>query len=332
MPRKSKKGISPEPPITNESNIHAETSTTAALGNTYWWLKYAPAVSVLIAGMVGVLSFFYFFYGTPFTDRIKVTIQESAFLKEKFAETQAGFDKINARLDKMGADDLGALMLPLKNPSLVLESFKQITSGKPESLTATLPEARRLLPILRDSKGKIPERAYQEASRPLLKQYPRAEGALKNELWLTVVELTTTKSVTDSRTSPLGESELKRITDAGKLFEDRNKTFDLSEREQWKDVIFRNCKVTVSNPKKTLELINVRFLDVDFQSMAQNQAGENLVAALLSNNSSAITKNVVEFKVNVNVVVPCCLKPMEVDDKDSAAVPKKFSFVARRHH
>ncbi len=183
MPRKTKKGISPkEQQITNEGNLPGDAVNRAAVAKTEnAYLKFAPVVGAVLTCMFGLLGIFYFFYGFILPDKIKVSIQESAFLEKKFAETQVGFDKLNARLDKIGADDLGALMLPLKNPSLVLASFKQITSGKPESLAAALPEARRLLPILRDSKGKIPERAYQEASRPLLRQYPRAEGALKNE-------------------------------------------------------------------------------------------------------------------------------------------------------
>jgi hypothetical protein len=282
-----------------------------------------------IAGFSGLLlTGFVFFYAYMLPDKISSSISSSSYLKEKFDANQKSLDKINDRLTKIGVEDLSSLMLPLKNPALIFESLKEITSGDPTSLVTTLPEARKLLPILRDSKGKIPERAYQKVSEPLLRKYPRATGSLKQEIWSTFVALATTKSVTDARISPPSESELARARNDGNLIE--GGSVDLSQKETWQNTIFKDCKITVSNPKQTLNLSRVRFMDVDFQSTQQNQAGENLVAAMVTNDSPEITKSVVEFKVKINVLVPCCLKPETKSDSAVLSRPSQ-GFLAVRH-
>jgi hypothetical protein len=113
--------------------------------------------------------------------------------------------------------------------------------------------------------------------------------------------------------------ELQRAKRHDNLFD--SGTVDLSQREKWVGTIFKNCKITVSRPKQNLNLVGVRFVNVDFESMPRNEASENLVAAIVSSDTPSVSKKVIStYKVTV---VPCCLKPEVPTPSDTISLLRR---------
>jgi hypothetical protein len=317
-----------EPAASTVRRISRPTKETSAVvlpkpkEDVVRWSMLIP--SILAAAML-IVNIFLWYSTSILPDKVGTVIESSQYLNKRFSTAEESLKDITKKVGDLTQEvnGLTSEVDRMKDPRAVFGALKKAASKDNASLIEELPSLRQALRIMRESKSKIPERAYQEVAARFIKRYSRAPATVKNEIWLTFVEMATTKSATDGHASPLTEYDLERAKRAGKLFD--TGVVDLSQHEKWKGTIFKNCRITVSKPKQTLSLVRVKFVDVDFESIPKNQASENLVAALVSSESETITRKVMTA-YSVNVVVPCCLHPIEPEDKN-----KTISLLVRKH-
>jgi hypothetical protein len=297
--------------------------TRSSMPKADGWIKsYLPIIISSITLLVLLLN-------TVVGDRITVAIQANPYLTDRFSKVDEKFSKIDEGTKdltnevtelRLAVNSLKLEIEHLKDPRVVFDALKKAAGKDDATLIAELPKLRQALRALRDNKNvKIPERSYKETAALYIKRYSKASPPVKTEIFETFKEMATTKSVTDGFSNPLTEAELQNAKQHDNLFD--SGTVDLSQRKEWRGTIFKNCKITVSRPKQTLQLVHVRFVDVDLQSMQRNEASENLVAALVSSDSPNISKTVIStYKVTV---VPCCLKPEVPTPSDSISLLTK---------
>ena len=199
------------------------------------------------------------------------------------ATIKADVASIKALLDKRSSSSD-----PLLTTGTITAALKGIATSSPAALLTELPNVRTMLAIARDKKLAIPDKDYKQISTALFHRFAKADNELKNQLWLTFADLTTTKSSTYTVFHPLTAEEIGKAKSGKEFFEDQ--TVDLSAKAEWRNTIFKNCKITVSNPEKTITLKQVKFVESDFQSIPQNKVSQGLVAAVLKSTGPAITR------------------------------------------
>jgi hypothetical protein len=284
------------------------------------WIKsYLPLI-------ISSITLFVLLLNTVVGDRITVAIQANPYLSDRFSKIDDKFSKIDQSTKeltteinnlKIAVTSLKSDLDHLRDPRVVFDALKKAASKDDSALIAELPQLRQALRAMRGNKNiRIPERSYKETSALYIKRFSKAPPPVQTEIFETFKEMATTKSVTDGFSNPITEAELQRARQHDNLFD--SVTVDLSQRKEWRGTIFKNCKITVSRPKQTLNLIRVRFVDVDLESMPRNQASENLVAALVSSDSPSVSKTVINsYRVTV---VPCCLKPQVPTSSDTVSL------------
>jgi hypothetical protein len=303
-----------DPAVVTIKDISRPTKETFSLmPKADGWVKsYLPIILSSITLLVLLLN-------TVVGDRITVAIQANPYLNDRLTKIDQGAKELTNEVNdlKLVVNSLKSELEHLKDPRVVFDALKKAASKDDASLVAELPQLRQALRAMRQNKNvRIPDRSYKETAALYIKRYSKAPPPVKTEIWETFKEMATTKSVTDGFSDPISEAELQQAKQRGNLFD--SGTVDLSQREEWRGTIFKNCKVTVSRPKQTLNLVRVRFVDIDLEAMPRNQASENLVAALVSSDSASISKTVIStYRVTV---VPCCLKPEVPTSSDSISL------------
>jgi len=279
------------------------------------WKKAVPWLAIL--GVV--ITLFTFFYTSVLPDKIEAVLSHSKSIDDirtDVKSVKAGIDDLRG-----GVSEILPLLAPLKDPRLIVETLKNTASMDPALLMKELPSARKLLPILRASKDRVPTKAYREISAPLSKVYDSTQQQdLKNEVWLTLTDLAGTKSTTDVRMYAIPDAEIKLAKESGNFIE--GGVTDLSEKERWTNTIFKNCIITITKPAQPLSLVHVRFRDVDFETIPQNKTSENLVLGVLKSDGPIITT-----KPSVGIIY----KPGSIVPKDKAMAKSSIFLVARRH-
>lgn len=253
---------------------------------TITWQQLFLSLGVIIAVITFVTSLF---YKSLLTNQIETGISNSAYLAKSFSEIEKQVVSVNARLDKIISAS------PILNTKILSAVLKDATSGDSALLISSLPNVRNILTIAREKRVPLPDQDYREISRPLLAKYDTAKPPLKHELWLTLVELANTRTSTDAVLHPITNAEIAQAEAVGNFFEGKN--IDLSSRTTWKDTIFRNCKFSISQPGKDLTFAQVRFIDSEFQPIAENKAGLNLFKFLIQSDGPKVSADVVKFKV-----------------------------------
>jgi hypothetical protein len=269
---------------TKTENLQERVAIVEKTAVTWQQLFTSVGVIVLIVGGLASL-----FYKTLLTSQIEQGISKSAYLSKNFAEVEKQFSLINARLDKFVSTS------PILNPKILTAVLKEAISGDSISLASNLPNVRNMLTIAREKKVPLPDQTYKEISKPLFIKYDSAKQPLRQELWLTFIELANTRTSTDNILHPVSESEIQRAKDANNFFEGN---VDLSSRTTWKDTIFRNCTFTITNPGNDLTLTRVRFIDSEFQFVSESSAGRNLFQSLLESDISRVTAIIARFAVD----------------------------------
>lgn len=260
----------------------------------------APAA--VLGGLILILTVLTFFYTFLLPDKVNSTIAASPTLtgiRDDIREMSKNLGELKDDLGALKTDvkDIKPLLPALRNPTLMVEALKSMTSLDTLSLAKELPEARKLLAILRESKRALPPKAYREISAPLKKGYDSAPPDLKNEIWLTFIDLASAKSTTDSIAYALPEPELLRAKSSGRFFEGGVR--DLSDKQEWKDTIFTGCRIVISKPGQALALTRVRFVDVEFQALPQNLGTYNLLVSVVDSDEPAVS-GVIEPYVTVS--------------------------------
>jgi len=178
---------------------------------------------------------------------------------------------------------------PFLTSGTIAAALKSVALGNPASLLTELPNFRDMLAIVKEKKIAIPDKDYKQISDPLLSRLEKADPNLKQELWSTYKALATTKNSTYTVFHRVPPAELAKAK-AVKGGYRENETIDLSKNSQWKDTIFKNCKITIGDPYQTVTLKDVRFIEVDFESLPQNVASQTLLASVLKSTGPTISK------------------------------------------
>ena len=280
---------------TKSEDIAARIATIEAKLNeipkaTVTWKALYSSLGVFAAIVLGVTGFF---YTRMLPDKVELGISNSPSLSKSFVAVDKQFDSLVEKVDK-----LQVTVSSTMNPKIVAAAIKDATSGDKVSLIRTLPNARKLLTIAREMKVPLTEKEYKEISAPLFSQYVSARDSFKQELWSTFLELAHTRTSTDALLHPVSEEEVARAKASNNYFEGAE--IDLSTRETWKDTIFKNCQIRISNPGNNLILDHVRFIDDEFNSVAENETSRKLFQSLLESDSPSVTKKVAVFTVTVD--------------------------------
>jgi len=98
--------------------------------------------------------------------------------------------------------------------------------------------------------------------------------------------LAETKTYTDAKLYPVHDSEVVEAKAANNYFEGK---IDLSSKTTWKDSLFRNCTITISNPDNLFSLENTRFVDCSFQVEADEGVKKKLVSSFLETTEPTLT-------------------------------------------
>jgi hypothetical protein len=218
------------------------------------------------------------------------SISESHSLAKSFENTDRRFKDINITLNEIRSD-----IKSLADARFLSAALKDATSGDENTLSRRLPDANRLLHQVRSMGVVLSAKEYKDISKPLLNHYSAARPPLKGQLWETLVGFANARSSTDSIAHPLPQSDIDKAQTASKYFEAVE--VDLSSASKWEDVIFRACKINISKPENELSLKNVRFVDCDFNSMAENESSRKLLETFLRNDVSEVTETLAHFRV-----------------------------------
>jgi len=248
-----------------------------------------PLLGTVLAAALAV----YFGLSTQFSNRlpkdIEYGIYTSPFLKDRFAGLDSHFTKIEGRLE-----EISRTFGLFANTKVLSTAILDATSVPKNQLGKSLPRVRNLLDFAKSSRTPIPSNTYKRASQKLFNHYVASTDPLKKELWEVLAYAVTTRTSTDVALAPVTESEIDQAKKAGNFFEGK---IDLSQRTEWKDAIFKNAEITISNPQNELILDNVRFIDCDFHSISQNESDQKLIRNLLADPKPQVSLAINSFRV-----------------------------------
>jgi hypothetical protein len=271
------------------------TFTVAKTSPIDWKSPTTFVIGILTIVLTVALGSLTIFFAYILPDKITAAITTSPAVLgirsdlQQMNQTLGGVDKRVGGLETEVKDKIEPLLPALRNPTLMIEAVRTMTSTDRLALAKELPEARKLLLILRESKRTVPSKVYREISIPLNANYksPAAALELKDQIWLTLEALASTKSTTDSLAYTLPEAELKRAKESGRFFDGGER--DLSDQKVWKDTIFQDCTIKITKPSQGLILSNVRFVNVDFQGLPQNSASHSLLGTIVNKDGSNVS-------------------------------------------
>jgi hypothetical protein len=250
----------------------------------------AALISVTVFLVCTMLTGATFFYQRVLPAEIDRSISENARLTVRLDNIDRRFEDINISLNELRSD-----IKSLADAKFLSAALKDATSGNEADLVKRLPDAKRLLHQVRSMRVILAAKDYQDLSKPLLHHYSSAKPPLKGQLWETLVSLANAKSNTDAIVHPLSQTDIDKARSEGKYFEAAE--VDLSTARLWKDVIFRACKIKITKPEQELVLKDVRFVECDFNSMAENESSRRLLDSFLSKDSPKVSETLARFQV-----------------------------------
>jgi hypothetical protein len=230
-----------------------------------------PVVVGVAACILGAAAISNSSYNNRIPKDVEYGISNSLSLKKSFDSIETHFAKIDGTLSEI-SKTLG----DLANSGTISAGLKDAVSVRGSLLAKTLPNARRLLSLARNLKVQIPSKTYKTVYRRLFDHYNAATAELKPHVWEALIDCANTRTFTDAVSYPLTDSDIQQS--AGNYFEGE---IDLSSRTEWKDAIFRNCKITISAPRRGLNLVHVRFVDCEFDLPPSDIASARLVETVL---------------------------------------------------
>jgi hypothetical protein len=267
-------------PPENSVSLHeriAVVETTAMVGK------------LALGGLVAILiGFFSFFYTNVIPDKVEQGISNSTTLNGKFTEVREDVKKLDGRFEQ-----LISTIRPLVSPKILAAALKDSAAAEQASLPSALSEIKNLLAVARDMKVLLRGRDYNEISQQLFRQYAAAP-ALRKEIWLTIIDVANTRTRTDAILHRVSDPELAKAKGTQNYFEGN---IDLSSRTTWERTIFKNGKIKISKPYQDLTLTRVRFIDDEFELVAEDQTSRNLLESVLKSDGPEVTAPVVRFKV-----------------------------------
>lgn len=219
-------------------------------------------------------------YNNRIPKDVEYGIANSQSLKKNFDSIEKHFDKIDSTLGEM-TKTLGTLA----NSATISAGLKDAVSVRGSGLAKTLPTARRLLSVARNLNVQIPSAIYKVVYRRLFDHYQTATPDLKPHVWETILDCANTRTFTDAVSYPLSESDVQQARAANKYFEGE---IDLSSKAEWKDAIFNHCKISMSDPKRGLNLVHVRFVECEFDLRSSDIVSARLVETVLQTPKPAL--------------------------------------------
>lgn len=236
-------------------------------------------VIALLGGTVMILvTGAAFFYSEILPKTMARSISNNESLAKHFDNTDQRFKELEITLNGIRSD-----IKSLANARFLSAALKDAISGDESTLRKRLPDANRLLHQVKSMRVPLSGKEYREISTPLLSQYSSAKPPLKELVWGTLVEIANTRSSTDT----VSQVDIEKAKTAAKYYEAVE--VDLSSAPSWEGVIFRACKINLSNPKNDVSLKGVRFIDCDFNSMLESEAGRQLIGTFLNGDRSEVS-------------------------------------------
>jgi outer membrane murein-binding lipoprotein Lpp len=262
-----------------------EDRTSASRAVT--WTQLGALLFILLIPIAGPASSVFYAYILP--QKIETVISGSSSLNTKLSAIDEKLKPINEKLTAIQGDTksvntrldlIESIVFPNLTRRTVATVLQKEMSGSAASLSEALPRTRSLLGVVKKEKLALQREDYKALSGHLLAAYSSAQEPLRQELWETIIEAANTRSVADPTRNAQAEAELiRRAKEAGSYFEG---VIDLSTKSSWKDAIFQNCKIIISNPDAPILLDGVRFINCDFQG-GDNGSNRELLTAFLEN-------------------------------------------------
>ncbi|HEY0006383.1 MAG TPA: hypothetical protein VGB17_16495 [Pyrinomonadaceae bacterium] len=270
--------------------LEAETS----LDRTVTWKPLLWLLGLMVTSTLVVAGFL---YKEMLPEKIEIGISNSTSLAKSFGGFNKHLDELDGALKEIRNEvaEMRNDIRGLADSKFISAALKDAVSGDKASLAKRLPDVKRLTHQIATLKVPLPDRDYREISKPLAHHYNSSKPPLKHQLWEVLVELANARSSTEAITHPLSETEIAEARAAGKYVE--NADVDLSEKTNWEEVIFKNCKIRISKPENNLTLNRVQFIECRFQLEVESGPSQNLLKAILENNGSQISATIAQYMV-----------------------------------
>ena len=232
-----------------------------------------PFVVCAAGSILGSAALFSSSYSNRIPKDIEYGISTSPSLKKNFDAIDTQLAKLDSRLSGF-SKTLGSLA----DPATLSASLKDATSVRKGLLAQTLPRIRNLLRVAKEMRVPLPPNTYKIMSIHLFGHYLSSNQPLRRDVWNTLNECASTRTFTDAALHPLSDAEIEQARSKKKYFEG---DIDLSSRPEWKDVVFKDCRIAISKPERGLNLVNVRFVDCEFTSNVENVVSARLFESVL---------------------------------------------------
>jgi len=262
----------------------------------FLWLLGVMATSAIVVASI--------FYTLLLPDKMEMGISNSASLSKKFDGVDKQFGELNGSLKEIHNEitEMRFSMKGIVDAKFISAALRDTVSGDKSTLSKRLPDVKRLTHLIISQKTLLPNKDYKEISKPLLNHYQSSKPPLKDQLWEALIELANARSSTDAIAHPLSEEDIAAAQARGGYIE--NVEVDLSQKENWEDVIFKNCKISISKPGNDLILTTVRFIECSFQLQSSNGSMQELLETVLKNPDPQISKTIARFRVLTPIYRP----------------------------
>ncbi|HEY6187208.1 MAG TPA: hypothetical protein VIW80_06000 [Pyrinomonadaceae bacterium] len=286
-----------------EDNTATERAVTS---KPFKWL-----LGVVAAFLVGTVGFF---YTQLLPDRIEMGIAHSPGLTKRLDGFDSRFGALDGVLQQIRNEivDLRVNIKGLADVKFISAALKEAVSGDKSTLSQRLPDVKRLVHQVISLNVPLPDKVYKENSKPLLSHYNNSKPPLKDQIWEVLVELANARSSTAAIVHPISEEEIVSARARGVYIE--NADVDLSQKENWENVIFKSCEIGISKPENDLVLTGVRFIECTFQPEPENASMQKLLETVLKSEGPKISEPIARFRV-LSPVYQGGAKPQEPSSK-----------------
>jgi len=326
---RSKEAASPMPISKDDVQIHERVAKLEAKIEAYpdsmvTWKQLFISVFGSFIGTVAVVA------------SLSYSLWSHVSRKFESYDTDVAAIKTDVAAIKQSLNNKATNSNPLLTPGTITATLKGLASINPADLVTELPNVRTMLAIAREKKIAISDQDYKQISTPLFQRLAKADNELKNQLWPTIVDLTTTKSSTYTAFHPLSAEEINKAkSEQGHFWE--NQTVDLSANAEWRNTIFKNCKITISNPDKTITLKQVKFVESDFQSIPQTKLSQGFFAIVLKTVGPTVTKVIDPSYVTVDyhrghISLNNSQSTLHQNQSQLATTPARTRLTSKRYH
>jgi len=289
---------SPMPPISKDAvELHERVAKLEAKAEAYpesmvTWKQltlYLGSSVIAIIGIIATLSF-----------------GSWSYINKKFEGYDSGLSAVQADVKSIreNLDKLTASNNTNNNQVITAGILSTVLKGiaaasDPVYLMSELPAVRSMFVIAKEKKIAIPDKEYKNVAIKLSDRLPKASQELKDQITLTIISLGSAKSSTYLSFHKLSDEDIEKAKAEKDGFWE-NTTVDLTGKDKWQNTIFKNCKITMNDTSKTVVLTNVKFVEVDFESVPQSPLAVNLMTAVLKTTDAGTTEVIEPYYVTVN--------------------------------